>query len=121
MKKIISVILVTLILVSSLATLSSCLSSAENQTGNDGVTPHIGENGNWWIGDVDTGYSATGEKGDKGNTGKTGPDGNPGEDGEDGKAANKMRFRYDSDEKCWEISYDSGDTWTKIEKYDPEA
>lgn len=23
--------------------------------GKDGITPHIGENGNWWIGDVDTG------------------------------------------------------------------
>lgn len=30
---------------------------------NDGVTPHIGENGNWWIGDNDTGVFAGGIKG----------------------------------------------------------
>ena len=28
--------------------------------GKDGITPHIGENGNWWIGDKDTGIAATG-------------------------------------------------------------
>lgn len=27
--------------------------------GKDGITPHIGENGNWWIGEKDTGVSAT--------------------------------------------------------------
>ena len=26
--------------------------------GKDGITPHIGENGNWWIGDTDTGVPA---------------------------------------------------------------
>lgn len=26
--------------------------------GKDGITPHIGENGNWWIGEVDTGIPA---------------------------------------------------------------
>ena len=25
-----------------------------------GTTPHIGENGNWWLGDTDTGVSASG-------------------------------------------------------------
>ena len=40
--------------------------------GVDGVTPHIGENGNWWVGDTDTGVSA---KGDKGDTGAKGADG----------------------------------------------
>ena len=28
--------------------------------GTDGTTPHIGENGNWYIGDTDTGVSAGG-------------------------------------------------------------
>ncbi len=32
--------------------------------GNDGLTPHIGENGNWFIVDVDTEVKAQGEKGD---------------------------------------------------------
>lgn len=40
--------------------------------GEDGVTPHIGENGNWWVGDTDTGVSA---KGDRGDTGAKGADG----------------------------------------------
>ena len=30
------------------------------QAGENGITPHIGENGNWFIGDNDTGVSATG-------------------------------------------------------------
>lgn len=28
--------------------------------GTDGLTPHIGDNGNWWLGETDTGVSATG-------------------------------------------------------------
>ena len=31
--------------------------------GKDGTTPHIGENGNWWLGDDDTGIAATGDDG----------------------------------------------------------
>lgn len=31
--------------------------------GQDGLTPHIGENGNWWIGDKDTGVPAVGSGG----------------------------------------------------------
>lgn len=46
-------------------------------TGADGTTPRIGENGNWWIGDTDTGVSAKGIKGDPG------PQGPPGEIPED--------------------------------------
>lgn len=45
--------------------------------GKDGLTPHIGENGNWWVGDTDTGVSAKGPKGD------TGPQGPAGEIPED--------------------------------------
>lgn len=40
--------------------------------GEDGLTPRIGENGNWWIGDTDTGVLAKGKKGD---TGAKGADG----------------------------------------------
>lgn len=47
------------------------------EDGADGLTPHIGENGNWWIGDTDTGVSA---KGDKGDTGPQGQQGDPGPD-----------------------------------------
>lgn len=39
---------------------------AAGKDGEDGLTPHIGENGNWWVGDTDTGVSAKGPKGDPG-------------------------------------------------------
>jgi hypothetical protein len=32
-------------------------------TGDDGITPHIGGNGNWYVGDTDTGVKATGDNG----------------------------------------------------------
>ncbi|MEG2061746.1 MAG: PL29 family lyase N-terminal domain-containing protein, partial [Alistipes sp.] len=32
----------------------------KGETGDDGVTPHIGDNGNWWIGTTDTGVKAQG-------------------------------------------------------------
>lgn len=35
------------------------------------AVPSIGENGNWYIGDLDTGVPATGAKGDKGDKGDT--------------------------------------------------
>ncbi len=44
----------------------------------DGKTPYIGENGNWWIGETDTGVPATGP------AGQDGKDGTNGTDGEDG-------------------------------------
>lgn len=31
----------------------------QGPAGADGITPHIGSNGNWWIGDTDTGSTAT--------------------------------------------------------------
>lgn len=42
--------------------------------GEDGVTPHIGENGNWWLGDTDTGVSAKGPAGERGPAGEPGPE-----------------------------------------------
>lgn len=35
----------------------------DGQDGADGLTPYIGENGNWWIGDTDTGVAAGGSGG----------------------------------------------------------
>lgn len=35
-----------------------------NANGKNGVTPHIGTNGNWFVGDVDTGVQAQGKNGD---------------------------------------------------------
>jgi M6 family metalloprotease-like protein/uncharacterized repeat protein (TIGR02543 family) len=39
---------------------------AEAQAGENGVTPHIGQNGNWWIGLTDTGIKAAGLDGEDG-------------------------------------------------------
>ena len=61
--------------------------------GTDGITPHIGANGNWWIGDTDTGVQAQGKDGytpvkdvdyfdgEQGPAGPAGEDGQPGADG----------------------------------------
>lgn len=63
---------------------------APGQDGEDGITPHIGDNGNWYIGDTDTGKPSQGEagpegaKGDKGDTGEAGPQGPQGLQGPKG-------------------------------------
>ena len=50
----------------------------DGQNGQDGITPTIGENGNWFLGDTDTGKPSRGEIG---LTGPVGPQGEPGKDG----------------------------------------
>ena len=45
------------------------INGKNGQDGKDGLTPYIGENGNFWIGDTDTGKPAYGIKGDKGDEG----------------------------------------------------
>ena len=57
---------------------------AKGQDGKDGKTPHIGDNGNWWIGDKDTNIKAQGPKGDSGATGAQGDRGERGLPGKDG-------------------------------------
>ena len=57
---------------------------AKGQDGKDGKTPHIGDNGNWWIGDKDTNIKAQGLKGDRGATGAQGEKGERGLPGKDG-------------------------------------
>ena len=50
----------------------------KGEPGKDGLTPFIGDNGNWWIGGLDTGVKAAGQqgipgvKGDKGDKGANG-------------------------------------------------
>ena len=52
--------------------------------GADGNTPFIGENGNWWIGEIDTGVKAAGTDGTDGEKGDKGDKGDPGEKGDKG-------------------------------------
>ena len=57
--------------------------------GADGNTPFIGENGNWWIGETDTGVKAAGVDGDKGDKGDKGAPGEKGEKGDTGEKGDK--------------------------------
>lgn len=43
--------------------------------GADGITPHIGDNGNWYLGTTDTGKPSRGATGSKGDPGIAGKDG----------------------------------------------
>jgi hypothetical protein len=54
---------------------------APGTPGADGITPHIGSNGNWYIGDTDTGKPSRGASGQPGQNGSPGADGSPGKDG----------------------------------------
>ena len=64
------------------------LDGEDGVDGKDGNTPFIGENGNWWIGETDTGVKAAGtvgEKGDKGDKGDKGEKGDKGDKGDAGQ------------------------------------
>lgn len=52
--------------------------------GSDGLTPNIGDNGNWWIGDTDTLKPSRGEQGLQGVRGERGLQGERGAQGERG-------------------------------------
>ena len=54
--------------------------------GMDGITPTIGDNGNWYLGNTDTGKPSRGETGPQGPQGETGPQGPKGDKGDTGPA-----------------------------------
>ncbi|WP_425597586.1 collagen-like triple helix repeat-containing protein, partial [Uruburuella suis] len=56
----------------------------ESGGGGVGITPHIGDNGNWWIGDTDTLKPARGEQGIQGLRGERGLQGERGAQGDRG-------------------------------------
>ena len=62
----------------------SSAKTIEIPIGTDGITPTIGENGNWFLGDVDTNKPSRGEQGPKGDTGDIGPQGPKGDKGDTG-------------------------------------
>ena len=53
----------------------------QGPAGEDGITPTIGDNGNWFLGDTDTGKPSRGEQGPKGEQGDPGSRGPKGEQG----------------------------------------
>lgn len=61
---------------------------AAGADGADGLTPTIGANGNWYLGDTDTGKPSRGE------TGPAGADGANGKDGADGPAGTPGKSAY---------------------------
>ena len=67
---------------------NASLSFSENflkgDKGEDGITPHIGANGNWYLDTTDTGKPSRGEKGDKGEPGADGAKGDKGDTGAPG-------------------------------------
>ena len=58
---------------------------ATGPAGKDGITPMIGENGNWYLGEADTGKPSRGEQGPKGEQGPPGEQGETGEQGPPGQ------------------------------------
>ena len=79
----------------------------DGATGKDGKTPFIGENGNWWIGETDTGVKAAGvdgEKGEKGDPGEKGEKGDKGDKGDKGQNGSCAGWFY-------------GTLWTKGDLY----
>lgn len=65
----------------AIATVEDGADGAPGSIGADGITPTIGQNGNWYLGEEDTG------KPSRGAIGAPGKDGNPGAPGKDGKSA----------------------------------
>ena len=57
------------------------IEGTKGDPGADGITPHIGDNGNWYLGENDTGKPS---RGATGAPGKDGADGKPGAAGQDG-------------------------------------
>ena len=62
------------------------ITAPKGAAGADGITPHIGDNGNWYLGTTDTGKPSRGETGLQGPVGPVGPQGPRGEKGEDAAA-----------------------------------
>lgn len=54
------------------------ITGPKGDPGDNGITPHIGENGNWYLGDEDTGKPSRGERGPAGQDGAQGPAGQTG-------------------------------------------
>lgn len=69
----------------AIATVEDGADGKPGTAGADGVTPHIGDNGNWYIGTNDTGKPSRGEKGDTGASGPQGPQGDIGPQGQQGE------------------------------------
>lgn len=92
--------------------------------GKDGITPHIGDNGNWFIGTVDTGISAQGPAGENGVTPHIGTNGNwyigsvntgvsaKGARGDNGLDGNGIKYAILNSDYTLTLTFDDGTTYT---------
>lgn len=98
--------------------------SGGSGSGSDGITPHIGENGNWFIGEHDTGTRAEGRDGYTPQKGVDYFDGEPGADGKSayeyaqdgGYTGTEEEFRKMLSEDVPKISELKGDIASKLTK-----
>lgn len=129
LKRFLSIVMALFIMASMLVSLAACGDDEEAPQGEqgprgeqgpqgapgaDGHTPFIGENGNWWIGEVDTGVRAAAENGQNGIDGVDGINGTNGTDGIDGVDGITPQLSYDLDAEAIYVSYDNGSTWTEL-------
>lgn len=87
------------------AAINTALAQAKASGEFDGITPTIGNNGNWFLGDTDTGKPSRGEKGEAGAQGIQGEKGDTGATGATG-ADGKSAYAY---------AVDGGYTGTEVE------
>ena len=87
----------------------------DGTNGADGITPSIGDNGNWYLGSTDTGKPSrgekgdTGEKGEKGDTGATGPTGPKGDTGPQGPKGDAFTYADFTETQLLELKGPKGD------------
>ena len=79
------------------------LDGTDGKDGQNGVTPHIGENGNWFIGELDTLVKA------QGTDGKDGQDGAPGEKGEKGEKGDAFTYEDFTEEQLAALKGEQGE------------
>ena len=76
MKKILMPLLIAVLIVPCVLFMTACsfqpVETINGRDGTNGLTPHIGTNGNWWIGTTDTGILAVGQNGTNGQNGANG-------------------------------------------------
>ena len=98
---------------------------ASGKDGENGKTPYVGDNGNWYIGAVDTGKPSRGAKGDKGEKGDTGAQGIQGEKGDtgaqgpQGAAGADGKTPYVGDNGNWFVGSDDTGKPSRGEKGEP--
>ena len=107
-------VLAASIAISSAFSLTACGDNKQGEPGKDGETPYIGENGNWWIGAVDTGVLAAAKSGTDGVNGADGQNGLDGKDGTNGVDGITPEFFYNEETGYLQISYDGGTSWNNL-------